>query len=70
MKKSILKTKLRSLIILLLCIEGFALSVLAQGTIFPGQVGQELINNLQQTYTPLTVLSYDVARDTMYAIMA
>ena len=69
MKKSILKTKLRSLIILLLCIEGFALSVLAQGTIFPGQVGQELINNLQQTYTPLTVLSYDVARDTMYAII-
>jgi len=41
----------------------------SQGTIFPGLTGQELISKLQQEYKPATVLSYDDARDTMFAVI-
>jgi len=68
-KKSNLKLEFILFIILPFLVIIFPQNIFAQETIFPGQVGQELINSLQQSYTPLTVLSYDVARDTMYAVI-
>ncbi len=41
----------------------------AQETIFPGLTGQELIDSLRANYKPATVLSYDDARDTMFAVI-
>ena len=69
MKNSNLKLEIIFYLILSLISVSIPQDVLAQETIYPGQVGQELINSLQQSYTPMTVLSYDVARDTMYAII-
>lgn len=39
----------------------------AQTTLFPGLTGEELIDSLRANYKPATVLSYNQARDTMYA---
>jgi len=39
------------------------------GTIFPDTYGAELIQQLRNTYKPQTVMSYDTARDTMYAVL-
>ena len=47
-------------------VNGFAQS---DGTIFPDTYGEELIQDLQQAYKPATVLSYDDARDTMFAVI-
>ncbi len=41
----------------------------SDGTIFPDTYGDELISKLQQEYKPATVLSYDDARDTMFAVI-
>jgi len=54
--------------IILFCLLYFHLSF-AQGgdQIYPGLIGQELINQLRSTYRPVSVLGYDTARDTMFA---
>lgn len=38
-------------------------------TIFPGQTGQQLIDNLVATYKPSVVLDYDTARDTLFGVI-
>jgi len=47
----------------------FNLSHAQDGTIFPDTYGEELIQDLQQAYKPAYVLSYDNARDTMFAVI-
>ncbi len=39
------------------------------GTLFPGLTGEQLIDSLVANYKPQTVLSYDDARDTMFAVI-
>ena len=39
------------------------------GTIFPDTYGADLVQQLRTEYKPQTVLSYDTARDTMYAVL-
>ena len=45
----------------------FSLFGLTQQNIFPGLTGDELLQALQGSYTPDTVLEYGPARDTMYS---
>ena len=56
--------KLLKLFLLLLTLTGWA-----QTVIFPGQSGQELLDNLVITYKPATVLSYNDARDLMFGTL-
>lgn len=44
-------------------------SVSIPNSVFPGLTGQELIDSLVANYKTNTVLSYDNARDTMYAVI-
>lgn len=41
----------------------------AQQLIFPGLVGQQLLDSLVQAYKPATVLSYTAARNFMYTVL-